>query len=186
MDSGIKPGLGYKTRTEQCGLRTNTKKVTKYWFPTKWSLCIEEIVFWRHNCHLVKLRICSHLRWSTLEVRAAIVSYINSSFLAKFWFPIKIVIVKCLTGCCYLQAEAIDNFQLHMFENRLCCFISHYPFLRFRAVNRLSFLHTGQVTYGVRNMYLLTEWEGRTGKYLARGHGVLTERNGAPAAADAQ
>ena len=25
-------------------------------------------------------------------------------------------------------------------------------------------------------MYLLTEWEGRTGKYLARGHGVRTER----------
>ena len=23
-------------------------------------------------------------------------------------------------------------------------------------------------------MYLLTEWEGRTGKYLARGHGVRT------------
>ena len=27
------------------------------------------------------------------------------------------------------------------------------------------------------NMYLLTEWEGRTGKYLARGHGVRTERS---------
>ena len=27
----------------------------------------------------------------------------------------------------------------------------------------------------VVNMYLLTEWEGRTGKYLARGHGVRTE-----------
>ena len=27
------------------------------------------------------------------------------------------------------------------------------------------------------NMYLLTEWEGRTGKYLARGHGVRTERH---------
>ena len=26
-----------------------------------------------------------------------------------------------------------------------------------------------------KNMYLLTEWEGRTGKYLARGHGVRTE-----------
>ena len=25
-------------------------------------------------------------------------------------------------------------------------------------------------------MYLLTEWEGRKGKYLARGHGVRTER----------
>ena len=29
----------------------------------------------------------------------------------------------------------------------------------------------------VSNMYLLTEWEGRTGKYLARGHGVRTERS---------
>ena len=28
-----------------------------------------------------------------------------------------------------------------------------------------------------KNMYLLTEWEGRTGKYLARGHGVRTERS---------
>ena len=28
-----------------------------------------------------------------------------------------------------------------------------------------------------RNMYLLTEWEGRTGKYLARGNGVRTKRN---------
>jgi len=26
-------------------------------------------------------------------------------------------------------------------------------------------------------MYLLTEWEGRTGKYLARGYGVRTERS---------
>ena len=25
------------------------------------------------------------------------------------------------------------------------------------------------------NMYLLTKWESRTGKYLARGHGVRTE-----------
>ena len=28
-----------------------------------------------------------------------------------------------------------------------------------------------------RNMRLLTEWEGRTGKYLARGHAVRTERS---------
>ena len=26
-------------------------------------------------------------------------------------------------------------------------------------------------------MYLLTEWEGRTGKYLARGQGVRIERS---------
>ena len=29
----------------------------------------------------------------------------------------------------------------------------------------------------VRIMYSLTEWEGRTGKYLAGGHGVRTERS---------
>ena len=28
-----------------------------------------------------------------------------------------------------------------------------------------------------RTMYLLTEWEGRTGKYLARGYAVRTERS---------
>ena len=28
-----------------------------------------------------------------------------------------------------------------------------------------------------QTMYLLTEWEGRTGKYLARGHDVRTERS---------
>ena len=28
-----------------------------------------------------------------------------------------------------------------------------------------------------KTMYLLTEWEGRTGKYLGRGHGVRTERS---------
>ena len=26
-------------------------------------------------------------------------------------------------------------------------------------------------------MYLLSKWEGRMGKYLARGHGVRTERS---------
>ena len=30
---------------------------------------------------------------------------------------------------------------------------------------------------GAQTMYLLTKWEGRTGKYLARGHGVRAERN---------
>ena len=29
----------------------------------------------------------------------------------------------------------------------------------------------------LQNMYLLTEWEGRTGKYLARGQDLRTERN---------
>ena len=31
-----------------------------------------------------KLRMCCHPRWPALEVRAAIVSYINSSFLVNF------------------------------------------------------------------------------------------------------
>ena len=31
--------------------------------------------------------------------------------------------------------------------------------------------------YRENDMYLLTEWEGRTGKYLARGQGVRTERS---------
>ena len=33
------------------------------------------------------------------------------------------------------------------------------------------------IAYVERNMYLLTEWEDRTGKYLARGQGVWTERS---------
>ena len=33
-------------------------------------------------------------------------------------------------------------------------------------------MHIG---YRYNHMYLLTEWDGRTGKYLARGHGVRTE-----------
>ena len=32
-------------------------------------------------------------------------------------------------------------------------------------------------TFADKNMYLLTEWKGRTGKYLARGQGVRTERS---------
>ena len=34
-----------------------------------------------------------------------------------------------------------------------------------------------EVIVGKNIMYLLTEWEGRTGKYLARGQGVRTERS---------
>ena len=36
---------------------------------------------------------------------------------------------------------------------------------------------TGKDESEVSVMYLLTKWEGRMGKYLARGHGVLTERS---------
>ena len=42
----------------------------------------------------------------------------------------------------------------------------------------LPVMLTGQNSIVLKmNMYLLTEWEGRTGKYLARGHGVRTERS---------
>ena len=47
------------------------------------------MVFWRHKYHLVKLRMCCHPRWPALQVRTAIVSYINSSFLAKFLLPVR-------------------------------------------------------------------------------------------------
>ena len=40
---------------------------------------------------------------------------------------------------------------------------------------RMSFWK--KITIQSKIMYLLTEWEGRTGKYLARGHGVRTERS---------
>ena len=45
-----------------------------------------------------KLRMsgmCCHPRWPALEVRAAIVSYINSSFLAKFRFPVREYMRRC-------------------------------------------------------------------------------------------
>ena len=51
-----------------------------------------------------KLRMCCHPRWPALEVRAAIVSYINSSFLAKFRFPVR----ECMRRC-----DAIENIYIH-------------------------------------------------------------------------
>ena len=42
-----------------------------------------------------KLRVCCHQRWPALEVRAAIVSYINSTFLAKFRFPVREYMKRC-------------------------------------------------------------------------------------------
>ena len=52
-------------------------------------MIIKGMVFWRHKSHLVKLSMCCHPRWPALQViRAAIVSNINSSFLAKFRFPV--------------------------------------------------------------------------------------------------
>ena len=50
--------------------------------------------------------------------------------------------------------------------------------------NDLSVVHylntiksSSRTPFPLQFMYLLTEWEGRTGKHLARGHGVRTERS---------
>ena len=45
-----------------------------------------------------------------------------------------------------------------------------------RRYDKRSFDHKVIVSLHSHTMYLLTEWEGRTGKYLARVHGVRTER----------
>ena len=50
-----------------------------------------------------KLRVCCHQRWPALEVRAAIVSYINSTFLAKFRFPVGE----------YMRCNAVENIHIH-------------------------------------------------------------------------
>ena len=39
----------------------------------------------------------------------------------------------------------------------------------------VSYELTVTIRQAIIIIYLLTEWEGRTGKYLARGHGVWTE-----------
>ena len=51
-----------------------------------------------------KLRMCCHPRWPALEVRAAIVSYMNSSFLAKFRFPVREYKRRC---------NAVENIYIH-------------------------------------------------------------------------
>ena len=51
-----------------------------------------------------KLRMCCHPRWPALEVRAAIVSYINCSFLAKFRFPVREYMRRC---------NAVENIYIH-------------------------------------------------------------------------
>ena len=47
------------------------------------------------------------------------------------------MIVKCLTGCCYLHGEVNDNFNSVCFKNRFYCFISHY--LLWNYVTEYSF-----------------------------------------------
>ena len=39
----------------------------------------------------------------------------------------------------------------------------------------MNLMYFAVVIIIIKNMYLLTEWEGRMGKYLVRGHGVRTE-----------
>ena len=48
--------------------------------------------------------MCCHPRWPALEVRAAIVSYINSSFLAKFRFLVSEYMRRC---------NAVENICIH-------------------------------------------------------------------------
>ena len=61
------------------------------------------MVFWCHKCHLVLLSMCCHPRWPALKVGAEIVSYINSSFLAKFRFPVSE----------YTRCNAVENSHIH-------------------------------------------------------------------------
>ena len=52
-----------------------------------------------------KLRLCCHPRWLALEVRVVIVSSdINSSFLAKFRFPVREYMRRC---------NAVENIYIH-------------------------------------------------------------------------
>ena len=62
----------------------------------------------------------------------------------------------------------------------------HYPGERLKPDNKsLQLIEVNNVfhktLYDARmfsqTMYLLTKWEGRIGKYLARGHSVRTERS---------
>ena len=41
----------------------------------------------------------------------------------------------------------------------------------------MNLMYFAVVIIIIKNMYLLTEWEGRMGKYLVRGRGVWTERH---------
>ena len=41
----------------------------------------------------------------------------------------------------------------------------------------MNLMYFAVVIIIIKNMYLLAEWEGRMGKYLAWGHGVRTERS---------
>ena len=70
----IKYGHGYKRRTEDYGLAI--KHEQRYKTPISYQVITVHQgndIFSRHKCHMVKLRMCCHPRWSALEVRASIV-----------------------------------------------------------------------------------------------------------------
>ena len=50
-------------------------------------------------------------------------------------------------------------------------------YFRWKCNRKSSHRHPNTHTHHFHSMYLLTKWEGRTGKYLGRGHGVRTERS---------
>ena len=70
---------------------------------------------------LVKLHMCYHPKMAGIGGKGC------NCFTYWFFFSRRVLIVKWLTGCCYLHGEAMDNFRLHMFENSpLLFYISHY------------------------------------------------------------
>ena len=75
--------------------------------------------------------------------------------------------------------------------DHVAIFPANHPVLVQSLVDKLSgdvdpdtliVIETLREIKGNEIMYLLTEWEGRTGKHLARGHGVRIERQRGPCA----
>ena len=79
--------------------------------------------------------------------------------------------------CDILFSTGVFVFCFVLFFFLIYFFLMSPPTVRIR-IRKNGILHQiGQTGRGMcaQNMYLLTEWEGRTGKYLARGHSVRTE-----------
>ena len=84
----------------------------------------------------------------------------------------------------YQQWQIVVKFNIALFYRYFYNHLSNYTktIIRLRLVNIGEYsprLRLGEyspifTSPSANNMYLLTEWEGRTGKYLARGHGVRT------------
>ena len=82
---------------------------------------MKRMVFSRHKCHLVKLRMCYHAKMACIgEVRATIVSQINSSFLAESrfgrWQNYDSTEYRALLAVVIFTGKQLDNFQLHGFD----------------------------------------------------------------------